>query len=87
MGVTGLSDREEEEGDGESDLEMDTLDKVEETDGGRAEMFLGEEMIFLGMGAEISAGVRAICDSDGIVLRRGIVLSERGRGRNIDDQK
>lgn len=85
MGVTGLSDR-EVEGDGEFDI-LDTLDAIE---GGRADMLLGGD-IFLGVekfdGGETSSGVKTICDSDGMVLRIGIDLSDRGRGRRTVDQK
>lgn len=85
-GVTGLSDR-EDDGDGE----LDTLERVEETEGGRVDMILGEEMLLFGVeGLERCTGasgrVSDNWDWDGMVLSRGMDLSDRDRGWRIADQ-
>lgn len=85
MGVMGLSER-EEEGEGE----LDVLER-DDTEGGRVDMSLGEEIFLLGVhGSDVDTGSSGrpseIWELDGIVFRRGIDLSERERGWRMADQ-
>lgn len=76
-GVTGLSDR-EDGGEGE----VEALERVDEMEGGRADMTLGEE---IRLGEASWSGFKTIWE--GMVLRWGIERSERDLGRRTVDQK
>lgn len=88
----GLSDR-EDDGEGEGD-EMETLEIVEETEGGRADMGFGDEIRLLGVQGfdgllkvpGVSGRDSESWDWDGMVLSSGIDRSERERGRRMVDQ-